>query len=95
MNCPLCGAALSIPLPVSRREMCPQCKGDLHACRCCSFFEPGAHNDCREPQADRVVDNQASNFCDYFELSAKGAGARGESPKDKARAALDSIFKKK
>ncbi len=95
MNCPLCGAKLDVPLPIGRRDICPSCKADLHTCRCCTHYERGAHNDCREPQADRVVDKEASNFCDYFQLTPKaGSAAAGPSSKDKAKAALEALFKK-
>ncbi|MBC7792671.1 MAG: hypothetical protein H7Z43_03100 [Clostridia bacterium] len=50
-----------------------------------------AYNECREPVADRVVDKERGNFCDYFTLSAR----RAESAKtDDARAELEALFKK-
>jgi len=91
--CPACGKPISVAEPVGRRETCPRCNTDLHACVHCNHYEPGAYNDCREPQADRVVDKNASNFCDYFSVRTSG-GKGAADPKTKAKSALDNLFKK-
>ena len=41
--------------------------------------------------AERVVDKDRANFCDYFSLGAGGGGA-GED-QDAARKKLDDLFK--
>jgi hypothetical protein len=51
------------------------------------------NNECRENQADRVVEKERSNFCDYFRPRL-GAGT-GMSAQEKAKAAADALFKKK
>lgn len=43
--------------------------------------------------AERVVDKERANFCEYF-TPAK-AGARPAADKPSARARLDELFKKK
>ncbi|MBI5446841.1 MAG: hypothetical protein HY900_37205 [Deltaproteobacteria bacterium] len=91
MSCAKCGAALPAG-EVSRRAECPSCGADLHACVQCEFYAPGAYNDCREPQAERVVDKERANFCDYFRPSSRGGKA---STKEDVRAKLDALFKKK
>jgi hypothetical protein len=94
VSCARCGAALPAG-PCGRRDTCASCGADLHACIQCDFYAPGAYNDCREPQADRVVDKERSNFCDYFR-PATGAGPKGAtSARDEARARLDALFKKR
>ena len=90
MTCGRCGAPLSAG-PVSRRDACPGCGADLHACVQCGFHAPGSYNDCREPQADRVVDKERANFCDWFRL---GPGVP-QASRDDARARLEALFKKK
>lgn len=63
-------------------------------CRNCAFYTLGAYNDCREPNAERVVDKERANFCEFFQLrggGAEGAGAAGGT----ARAALDALFRKR
>jgi hypothetical protein len=58
----------------------------------CGFYEAGAFNNCREPQAERVVDKERANFCDYF--SARGSATSGVDGKEAAKKALEALFKK-
>ncbi len=92
-RCSACGKELSIERKVGRSETCTFCGADLHVCLNCSFYSPGAYNDCREPQAERVVDKKRSNFCDFFHF-ADGSGSRESLKKDDARSRLDDLFKK-
>ncbi|HON99355.1 MAG TPA: hypothetical protein P5269_02660 [Syntrophales bacterium] len=66
--CFRCRAAVTLPGRVGRRDACPSCGWDLHICLNCTFYEPGAYNDCREPQAERVTVKDRANFCDFFTL---------------------------
>ncbi len=79
---------------VGRQEICPSCGADMHVCLNCGFYSPGAYNDCREPQAERVVDKRRSNFCDYFAFADGPARRMAAAGKDDARSRLDSLFKK-
>ena len=91
-NCWSCGQALG-PLEYGRQDSCPKCGRDTRVCKGCIHYERGANNDCREPQAERVVDKEKSNFCDYFKPSA-GAGS-GAQARDAMKAAAEALFKKK
>lgn len=73
MTCVGCGADLGATLRVGRRDTCPRCGVDLHSCRQCRFYDSRAYNECREPQAERVLDKSRSNFCDYFASTGDGA----------------------
>ena len=75
---------------IGRRDDCPQCGWDAHVCRNCKFFDEKSYNDCREPQADRVLDKIKSNYCEYFAAGAPGGAAQG---KDDPMAALNKLFK--
>ena len=77
---------------IGRQELCPSCGADLRCCVNCAFYEPGAYNDCREPQAERVLDKTRSNFCDYFTFidSGEKKGNKSAGAKDK----LEGLFKK-
>ncbi len=79
---------------VGRRDTCPSCGSDLHVCLNCRFYDPGSYNDCREPQAERVVEKDRSNFCDYFAFgdSVSGGGVKQEDLDPKGK--LDDLFKK-
>ncbi len=51
---------------VGFRDECPQCDRPLHVCLNCGFYDPAYNNQCRETQAERVVDKDRFNFCEYF-----------------------------
>ena len=77
---------------IGRTDTCPHCNGDLHCCLNCRFYDSGSHNKCRESQAERVVDKENSNFCDYFAFAERGAGDNaGVTEKHNP---LDGLFKK-
>ena len=94
---PLCfNCKKPLPFPsgakVGRKEECPQCRSDVHCCLNCIFYDIKSYNECREPQADRVVEKNRSNFCDYFSLSG-GSGAASAPSKDDIFKKLDDLFK--
>ena len=91
--CHCCEAEVTLE-SVGARDVCEQCRAYLHCCRNCAFFEPGAHNDCHEPNAELVADKEQGNFCDYFHFA--GTGKRlPAAPAGDARAKLDALFGKK
>jgi hypothetical protein len=94
VRCARCGATLPPP-PHSRRDACASCGADLHACFQCDFYAPGAYNDCREPQADRVTDKERANFCDFFRPAGGTPRAGSPDTGSEVRARLDALFKKK
>jgi hypothetical protein len=51
------------------------------------------NNQCRETQAERVIDKQRANFCEYFS-PRKATAAPPPSPAIAARAKLEALFKK-
>ena len=66
MICAFCGHKINIVDKIGRKDTCPKCNGDLRCCRQCFFFEARAYNECKEIMAERVVDKDRANFCDYF-----------------------------
>jgi len=91
-NCWSCGTDLD-PLDYGRQDVCKKCGRDTKVCKNCIFYDVTANNQCRENQADRVVDKERSNFCDYFKpKSGIGGGAQS---RDSMKAAADALFKKK
>jgi hypothetical protein len=95
MNCFHCGRQIEVLERVGFRDTCPACDRALHACRNCDFYEPTYHNECRETQADRVVDKDRANFCEYFTPSQRRAGAQRPVAKATAANKLEDLFKKK
>jgi hypothetical protein len=91
--CHRCGFNIGTVERVGRRDTCLHCGTDLHCCLNCSFYEPAYHNQCREPQAERQVDKQVGNFCEYFSFRTGHPGKAGKA--DDARVRLDALFAKK
>jgi len=85
-NIPVLGA-----FKIARTEDCPYCLKSLHCCKMCKFYDAKVYNECHETNAERIVDKEKANFCDYFILS--GGGSSGPSKDDLVNAA-DALFKK-
>jgi len=90
-TCHHCGHDIGTVERIGRRDACLQCGSDLHCCLNCVFYEKTLHNQCREPQAERQVDKQVGNFCDYF--SFRGGHPDKAVPPDNTRARLAALFK--
>jgi hypothetical protein len=94
MNCFHCSRQIELIERVAFRAVCPGCGCALHVCLNCNFYDPVFNNQCREPQAERVVDKDRGNFCEYFSLRQTSEPQR-LSPANEARAKLEALFKKK
>ena len=96
MHCSGCGTAIEFGSGerVGFRDVCPHCHTDLHACRNCAHHDPGAYNECREPNAERVADRERANRCEWFAPRTDPSAVRRD-PKAGAQAALDALFKPK
>ncbi|MFL5272544.1 MAG: hypothetical protein ACJ79E_10835 [Anaeromyxobacteraceae bacterium] len=89
-SCYGCGAQLRFEGPVGRRTTCPTCDADLHCCIDCRHYDEGAPHACREPHADHVLEKEASNACELFQLG-DGASRRRVRSRE-ARDALGALF---
>lgn len=93
-KCFYCDQPLEYPRGnVGREQMCAHCSSDVHVCLNCRHYDPSAYNECSEPMAERVVDKDRRNFCDYFYLEGRGKAKPNES-KAAALKKLDDLFKK-
>jgi hypothetical protein len=92
-KCHKCLKELEIKTPMSRKDVCPSCGSDLRCCLNCVFHAPGTYNECKEPQAERVVEKERSNFCDYFIFQGAASGLQGKEVEDSTKAKLKSLFK--
>jgi hypothetical protein len=77
-----------------RQDTCEHCGRSTHACKNCEHYDTAYNNLCRESSADRVVEKESSNFCDFFKPSTRGPGAGSKSAND-MKTAADALFKKK
>jgi len=93
MKCWKCGIEIDTRERVEFRAACPSCDQALHACHNCGHYDPAYYNQCRETAAERVVDKERANFCEYFAPASGGVQPR--SAPSGARTQLDALFKKK
>lgn len=95
--CYKCGVDLGIKAGtvIGRGESCGNCRADIRVCKNCRHFDPKAYNECRETSADRVLDKEKANFCDFFSPrsgSSSGAAAVVDELAE-AQRRLDDLFK--
>jgi hypothetical protein len=91
--CWKCGASLAgLPLPLGRREVCPSCRADLHACRLCRHFDATRAGQCRELAAERVADKTRMNDCGWFVPRPEAYRGGGAPMAQASRNALDALF---
>ena len=97
MNCSFCHEVINIKGKVGRQDICPRCKRDIRCCKQCKYYDQSAYNECREVSAERIIDKERANFCDYFVLrGSKGGKISGSlNRKKEAKQALEDLFKKK
>jgi hypothetical protein len=100
VRCQERGRELQILAKLGRTEGCPFCHSDLKCCLNCRLRDPGANNQCLEPQVEWVTDKDKASFCEFFEfrvtspLSQPGSGG-AQSEASHTRAAFDSLSSKK
>ena len=91
-NCWSCGKSIELN-NFHRLDSCANCHRDTHVCKNCEHYDRAYNNECRESSADRQVEKERSNFCDYFKPSDRAGGnAKGA---DALKSAADALFKKK
>ncbi|MCB9060350.1 MAG: hypothetical protein H6622_02375 [Halobacteriovoraceae bacterium] len=95
VNCYKCGNELRAFTPgmrVSRSDECEHCYASLRCCKMCEFFDESSYNECREPVAQRIVDKEKVNFCDYYKFISQNKSEMKS--KEDMFSAADALFKK-
>jgi predicted RNA-binding Zn-ribbon protein involved in translation (DUF1610 family) len=93
-GCAICGTPLPIiGNQVGRRDTCPSCGADLHACRHCRHFDETVAKQCKEPFAEVPSDKDDANFCELFQIGEGGKTAR--QGRDAQLSAAEALFKKR
>lgn len=92
IRCYKCSHSLDINSgdKLGRQDECPKCYANLHCCKMCHFYDTTAYNECKEPMANRVLDKEKANFCDFFKV---GSSSDGGSDKNSLLDAANSLFK--
>jgi len=91
--CHQCKTEIVFEVKLQRADGCPHCGTDLHCCHNCEYWDPSAHNQCREHIAEYIPDREKANYCSFFVFRngpAEDTGAKVTV----AKAKLDALFKK-
>ncbi|OGQ90913.1 MAG: hypothetical protein A2289_26885 [Deltaproteobacteria bacterium RIFOXYA12_FULL_58_15] len=92
-SCWSCRQETEMEDKVMRDNECPHCRLDMRSCKNCQYYDPGAHNDCRETIAEYVPEKERANFCGMW-TAFQGERDPGEDI-NAAKAKLEALFKKK
>ncbi len=92
VRCAACGATLQAGITIDSR--CPKCSADLHTCRQCASFDPGARFECTKPIPARITKKQARNTCELFAPRTVVERETSSTGPIDARQAFENLFKK-
>ena len=95
-RCALCGTQIRIEIGgIEFAEQCPKCGSDLHTCKNCLNFDPGARFQCRKPITERIAKKDARNECEIFEprKTVERETTQATEPDRDPRSAFDKLFK--
>lgn len=92
VKCYKCGAQIEFESgkDIGRSEECTSCYSSIRCCLMCKFYDKNSYNECKEPTADRVVEKEKANFCDFFKLGISSAS----NDKEDLLAKANALFKK-
>ena len=93
-HCHQCRGAIVFGVKMQRADACPHCAADLHSCKNCENWDPGAYNQCKEHIAEHVPDREAANRCTFFTFRS-GPPGDARAQVDASKAKLEALFKKK
>jgi len=91
-KCTACGA--KAPPNINVDSSCPKCNADLHSCRQCTYFDPGARFECSKSIAARIVNKHARNTCELFAARIVVERETSSASPTDARQAFAKLFKK-
>lgn len=93
LKCYRCGASLAgLSLPLSRQDECPACSVYLHVCKMCEFYDPDVPKQCREDDAEEVIEKERLNFCEWLKPAYDVFDAARASEEAKAKDTLAGLF---
>jgi hypothetical protein len=95
-RCSLCGTLVNIDIDgIAFDAQCPKCHSDLHTCKNCVSFDPGARFQCRKPITERIPKKDVRNDCTLFEArkTVERETTTAVAEVKDARSAFDKLFK--
>jgi hypothetical protein len=92
VKCTACG--VKAPNIINLDTTCSNCRAELHTCRQCTYFDPGAHFECSKSVPKRIVNKNARNTCELFAPRVVVERETSSGPPTNARDAFAKLFKK-
>lgn len=92
VKCAACAAEIQASITLD--SSCPKCNEDLHTCRQCTYFDPGARFECRKPITARIANKGARNECELFAARTVVERETSSGTPTDARQAFAKLFKK-
>lgn len=92
VKCAACAA--KAPPNISVDSSCAKCNADLHTCRQCTYFDPGARFECRKSITTRIMNKNARNTCELFAARTVVERETSSGAPTDARQAFAKLFKK-
>jgi len=92
VKCSSCGATAETTIRLD--STCSKCKAELHTCRQCTYFDPGARFECSKPITARIVNKNARNTCELFAPRTVVERETSSGTPNDARQAFAKLFKK-
>ena len=91
-KCAACGAKLDASVSLS--SACTKCRADLHTCKQCTYFDPGARFECSKTILKRIVNKTANNTCELFTSRTVVERQTSSGAPTDAKQAFANLFKK-
>lgn len=92
VKCAGCGAPVQGSITTDSR--CSKCNAELHSCRQCMYFDPGARFECRKPITARIMNKSAQNSCELFTTRTVVERETSSGKPTDAKQAFANLFKK-
>jgi len=92
VKCASCGATVETNIAID--SSCPKCRADLHTCRQCTSFDPGARFECRKPITERIANKGGRNTCELFAARTVVERETSSGKPTDAKQAFANLFKK-
>jgi hypothetical protein len=94
MECAFCNKKIRIRDKIARQDVCPHCHRDLRCCKQCKYYDQSAYNECKEVAAERILDKERANFCDFYMPRGSKGGSGTLNRTREAKEALEALFRK-
>lgn len=101
VRCSNCSTIVESVGSIGFNDQCKKCGEDLHSCKNCRYFDPGARFECQKPIEIRVAKKFEGNMCLQFATKVSIEKQQPQEqkkatkePASPGRVAFDALFKK-